>query len=68
MDLVGAGATENEAIECLNAAVRYQVLIALKNENIELLRSKAPRRYWDMFTEATMRGNIQAYSFPCTRT
>lgn len=61
MDLVGAGATENEAVECLNTAVRYQVVIALKNENIALLRSKAPSHYWEMFSEALISGTTHAY-------
>lgn len=56
MDLVAAGDGIEEAVRRLNELVRYQVSYALKNNVLEMLRTKAPARYWEMFNDASMAG------------
>jgi hypothetical protein len=58
MDLIGTGETEDEAIAELNATVRAQVLFAIKSNVFDILglSQKAPKRYWDLFSEASKAG------------
>ncbi len=60
MDLVASGVTAGEATERLNDVVRFQVNYALKNGTQASLRSKAPARYWEMFSEASEK-NTKSY-------
>ena len=54
MDLVGSGATNEEAIAELNSAVRALVFFAVKTKtfDIESICKRAPQDYWAMFEEA----------------
>lgn len=56
MDIVASGANTEEALGRLNELVRFQVSYALKNGILEFLRTKAPARYWEMFSEASLGG------------
>ncbi len=56
MDLVGTGETKDDAVCALNTAVRALVYFALKSREFEMLSTKAPERYWDLFSEASKSG------------
>jgi hypothetical protein len=64
LDLVAAGKTKDEAISRLNEIVRVQVGYALKNGALEILRTKAPARYWEMFNDA---GTMKSYKLELHR-
>jgi len=54
LDLVGSGATADEAINELNTAVCALVFFAVKTKTYDVLSlcKSAPVRYWDLFEEA----------------
>jgi hypothetical protein len=62
MDLVGTGATSEEAVEQLNAAVRGIVFFALKTQVFDVLSlcKSAPERYWEMF-EVAKKNGVETY-------
>ncbi len=48
-DLIGDGPTHQEALECLNEAIRLQIIASLENDNIDNLFSPAKPKYHQMF-------------------
>ena len=61
MDLVGSGATIDEAVTEANTGVQALVLFALRNGSEQLLADckQAPDEYWDMYEEAKQSGRTE---------
>ena len=61
MDLVGSGATTEDAIDELNTAVRSVVFFAIKTETFDVLSlSKgAPEEYWTLFETARVTSGTE---------
>jgi len=68
-DLVGIGKTNEDAIDALNTLVVSTILFALKSESVGAIVHAAPRRYWEMFEEASKSGtNSSTLDIPNTKT
>src|SRR6218665_2353531 len=48
-DLIGDGATKDEAIQCLMESIRLQAFLALKDDDLRILYRPADGKYFAMF-------------------
>jgi len=61
-DLVGSGASVEDAVCELNTAVRSFILFIVKMAEVVPTIKAAPQRYWAMFKEAEKQGNTQLHT------
>jgi hypothetical protein len=63
-DLVGTGASKDQAIDELNTAVRSLAYFAIQTQTFDVmgLCKQAPERYWDKFEKAKQASGTKEHS------